>query len=72
MEFHPKFTSYRTRIALLAIIFGVAGGAMMLSGYDHCHRGRDRLVLAGILLLSAAIPESPGKKPEPEKYHLVK
>jgi hypothetical protein len=71
LTFHPKFTSYRSRLALLGIIFGVTGGMAMLSGHDYCHRGRDNLILGGILALGAAIPESQGKKPEPEQYPLT-
>jgi hypothetical protein len=68
MTFNPKFSSFRTRIVLLAILFAVAGGAVLLAGHDSCHRGRHDLALAGILALAAVIPESPAKKPQAEKY----
>jgi hypothetical protein len=70
-EFHPKFPSYRMRMATLAIMFGIVGGVILLSGHDTCHRAEDRLIIAGILALGAAIPESPEKKSEPEKYSLT-
>jgi hypothetical protein len=71
MKFNPKFSSYRSRLATLAIVFGTVGAVLVFSGHDSCHRGRDRLVIAGILLLSAAVPESPAKRVQPEKYDLT-
>jgi hypothetical protein len=71
MTFKPKFSSYRTRIATLAIMFAIVGGAVLLSGHDPCHRGKDAMVIAAILALAAAIPESPGPKAKAEKYDLM-
>jgi hypothetical protein len=71
MTFNPKFPSFRARIVTLAIVFAVFGAAVLLSGHDYCHRSKDALALAVILAASAVIPESPGKKPEPEKYHIT-
>jgi hypothetical protein len=71
MTFNPKFSSYRTRIATLAIMFAIVGGAVLLGGHEYCHRGKDALVVAGILALAAAVPESPAKKLQPEKYDLT-
>lgn len=54
-------------VAMMAAIYRVA---VLLAGHDYCHRGKDALVIAGILALLAIIPESAGK-PKPEKCHLT-
>ena len=69
--FKPKLQSFRMRLAGLALIQGFYGAVVSLAGHDLCHRGRTAMVIAGILALAAAIPESPGKKTEPEKYPLT-
>jgi hypothetical protein len=67
--FNPRFPTFRARIATLAIMFAIGGGAVLLSGHDPYHRGKDAMVIAAILALAAAVPESPGaKKGVPEKY----
>jgi hypothetical protein len=68
MKFNPKFPSYRMRIATLALMFAIVGGAVLLSGRDYCHRGRSALVVAGIVALAALIPESPVSRPKVERY----
>lgn len=70
MTFKPKFQSYRSRIVGLALVAAFYGAVVLLSGHDPCHRGRSAVVIAGILALAAAVPESPGKKTTPEKYDL--
>ena len=71
MNFRPKFPSFRTRIVTLAIVFAIYGAAVLVSGHDPCHRGRHAIAVAVILSSLAVLPESPAKKPEPEKYHLT-
>jgi hypothetical protein len=71
MTFNPKFTSYRSRIVGLALVAAFYGAVVLLAGHDYCHRGKDALAIAAILAASAVIPESPGKKVEPEKYPLT-
>jgi hypothetical protein len=68
MTFNPKFSSYRARIATLAIMFAIVGGGLLLGGHDYCHRGGHDLAIAGILALAAIIPESPVSRPKVEKY----
>jgi hypothetical protein len=68
MTFNPKFPSYRMRIATLALMSAIFGGAILFSGHDYCHRGKDALALAGILALAGLIPESPVSRPKVEKY----
>ena len=68
MTFNPKFPSYRSRIAGFALAAAFYGAVVLLLGHDPCHRGKDALVVAGILALAAAVPESPAKKPQAEKY----
>jgi hypothetical protein len=70
MTFNPKFTSYRSRLVGFALASGLYGALVLFLGHNP-HRGKDALVIAAILALSAIIPESPGKKPEPEKYHIT-
>jgi hypothetical protein len=71
MKFHPKFPTFRARIVTLAIVFAVFGAAVLLSGRDPCHRGRHAIAMAVILSALAILPESPARKPEPEKYHIT-
>jgi hypothetical protein len=58
------------RTGALAILFTVYGGVVLLSGRDPCHHGRHAIVVAGILSLLAAVPESPAKR-KPERYDLT-
>jgi hypothetical protein len=66
--FKPKFPSYRSRIIGFAIAAAFYGALVLLLGRDYCHRGKDAVAIAAILAASAVIPESPGKKPQAEKY----
>jgi hypothetical protein len=68
MTFKPKFPSYRRRLATFAIMAAFYGALVLLLGHEPCNRGKDALVIAGILALAAAVPESPAKKPQAEKY----
>ena len=65
----PKFTSYRFRLAGLALALWV-NAFIVLRGHRITASGIVILAVAEVLF--AIIPESPGKKPEPEKYPLVK
>jgi hypothetical protein len=53
------------------VLAGERGAAVLVSGHDPCHRGRHAIAVAVILSSLAVLPESPAKKPEPEKYHLT-
>jgi hypothetical protein len=68
MKFNPKFPTLRARIVTLAILFGIYGAAVLLSGRDPCHQGRHAIAVAVILSALAVLPESPTKKPQAEKY----
>ncbi len=69
MKFFPSFRRRLIGLALVALVYGVA---VLLSGHDPYHRGKDALVVALILAVAAIIPESPGKqKPQPEKYYIT-
>jgi hypothetical protein len=71
MKFNPKFTSYRTRIALLAFSFALYGALVLGNAHSpNHHRGKEALAIAGILALAAIIPESPGKA-KPERYDVT-
>jgi dolichol kinase len=68
MTFNPKFTSFRMRSAGLAVVLWI-NAFIVLSGRRITPAGI--VILAVAALLAAVIPESPGKKPEPEKYHIT-
>ena len=65
MTFNPKFTSFRFRLAGLALVLWV-NAFIVLSGHRITATGI--VILAVAAVLAAAIPESPGKKPQAEKY----
>jgi uncharacterized MnhB-related membrane protein len=54
----------------LAILFAVFGAVVLLSRRDPYHHGLHAIVLASILSLLAALPESPAKA-KPEPYHIT-
>jgi hypothetical protein len=68
MTFNPKFTSFRFRLAGLALVLWV-NAFIVLSGHRITSTGI--VILAVAAVLGAAIPESPARKPEPEKYHIT-
>jgi hypothetical protein len=69
MKFDPKFSSFRSRLAVLALVLWI-NAFIVLSGHRITSTGI--VILAVAALLAAAIPESPGsKKPQPERYHLT-
>jgi hypothetical protein len=67
---NPRFPTFRARIVTLAILFAVFGAAVLLSGRDPCHHKQHAIVVAGILSLLAALPQSPAKA-KPEPYHIT-
>ena len=67
MRFNPKFSSYRSRIAILAVVLWI-NAFIAVSG--HCINATGIVILATAALLAAAIPESPGKV-KAEKYPLT-
>ena len=70
MKFNPRFPTFRARIVTLAILFAVFGAAVLLSGRDPCHHKQHAIVVAGILSVLAALPQSPAKA-KPEPYHIT-
>ena len=66
MKFNPRFATFRARIVTLAILFAVYGAVVLLSGRDGLHA----IVVAGILSVLAAVPESPAKA-KFETYHIT-
>ena len=65
MTFKPKFSSYRSRIAVLAVVLCVNA---FVAIHSHHRDALGAVILAVAAILAAAIPESPAKKPQPEKY----
>ena len=70
MKFNPRFPTFRARIVTLAILFAVFGAVVLLSRRDPYHHGLHAIVLASILSLLPALPESPAKA-KPEPYHIT-
>ena len=69
MKFNPKFSSFRSRIAVLALVLWI-NAFLVLSGHRPAAFGMVVLAVAGAL--AAIIPESRGKqKTRAEKYTLT-
>jgi len=66
--FNPKFTSFRYRIAGLALALWV-NAVVVFSGRRV--NGAGIVILAVAALVAALIPESPGNKVHPEKYNVT-
>jgi hypothetical protein len=65
MKFNPKFSSFRFRLAGLALVLWI-NAFVVITGHRISSTGI--VILAVAALLAALIPESPGKKIAPEKY----
>ena len=68
MTFNPKFSSFRSRIAGLALVLWI-NAFIAVSG--HCINATGIVILAVAALLAAVIPESPGAKAKAEKYEFT-
>lgn len=66
MKFDPKFTSYRFRIAALALVLVINA---FIAVHQHHRNAFGEVILAVAATLAAVIPESPGKV-KVEKYPL--
>jgi len=67
MKFNPKFSSYRSRITILAVVLSVVA---IVAVHEHHRDALGRVILAVAAVLAAVIPESPGKV-KAEKYPLI-
>jgi hypothetical protein len=67
MKFNPKFSSYRSRIAVLAIVLIINAFAAV---HEHRPSAFGMVILAVAATLGAILPESPGKT-KAENYQLT-
>jgi hypothetical protein len=67
MKFDPKFTSYRFRIAVLALVLVIDA---FIAVHEHHRNAFSSVILAVAAVLAAVIPESPGKV-KVERYPLT-
>jgi hypothetical protein len=67
MKFNPKFSSFRSRIAVLALVLWIE---VFIGFHRHYISAAGIVILAVATTLAVAIPESPGEV-KAEKYPLT-
>jgi hypothetical protein len=73
MKSDPRFQTFRTIKATVAISFAVYGAVVLLAGHVAAHHGWCAIAIAAALSLGALhVREYPKrKKPASEKYHFT-